>query len=401
MLERPRGYGMPVLANLFATHERCARSLGTTVAEFNRRWSEALAHQLEPVLVEDGPVQEVVLTGSDVDASRLPIARHFAGDAGRYLPSGMWTANDPDTGVPNMSFHRALLKGPRRFACSLHSRAHLWDYQRRCEERGKDLEVAVVVGAHPALYMAAASKTGIDVNEMAIAGGLLGRPVEVVRCKTVDVMVPASAELVLEGRILAGEHEDEGPFGEYTGYSTANSTRNVFEVSAVTMRRDALFLDIIPGNSAEHLLLCRVSKQAHVWNRLREVVPTVKALSIPQSGTLFHAYLSLKKTMEGQARHALMLLFGLDPYLKLAVAVDEDIDVHDEAEVLWAIATRTQADRNRFTVPSVFCNRLDPSQRDGMGAKLGIDATVPLDWNARRCVLPPEAVTAARALLQA
>jgi UbiD family decarboxylase len=269
----------------------------------------------------------------------------------------------------------------------------------RREARGENLEVAVVIGAHPAIYLAAGAKVAMEVDEYDLAGALLGQPVDLVRCRTIDVEVPAEAEIVLEGEILANVHEAEGPFGEYTGYSTSRSTQNVFVVKALTRRAKPLYLDLIPGYSTEHLLLARVAKEAHVFERLKEMVPTLRALNYPKSGTHFHAYLSMKKTAEGQARHALMLLFGLDPYVKLAVALDEDIDVFNEQEVLWALATRFQADTDMFVVPKVFCNRLDPSSVDGMSAKLGLDATAPLSWDVERTTLPAEAVEAARALI--
>ncbi len=133
--------------------------------------------------------------------------------------------------------------------------------------------------------------------------------------------------------------------------------------------------------------------------RLKEMVPSLKAINFPKSGTHFHAYMSFKKTAEGQARHALMLLLGLDNYLKLVVAVDEDVNVFDEEEVLWALATRFQADTDMFMVPNVFCNRLDPSSRDGMSAKLALDATAPLNWDVERAIVPRQAAEWASALL--
>jgi 2,5-furandicarboxylate decarboxylase 1 len=264
--------------------------------------------------------------------------------------------------------------------------------------RGRNLEVAIVIGAHPAIYLAAGAKVAMEVDEFDIAGALLGQPVELVKCKTIDIEVPATAEYVIEGEILAGQHEDEGPYGEYTGYSTSRSTRNVFVVKAITQRAKPIFLDIIPGYSMEHLLLGRSAKEAHVFHRLKEMVPNLIAINYPKTGTHFHAYLSLKKSAEGQARHALMLLFGLDPYVKFAVAVDEDINVYDEEQVLWAIATRFQADTDMFVVPKVFCNRLDPSSVDGMSAKLGLDATAPLQWDVERTSLPQEAIAWAEAM---
>jgi 4-hydroxy-3-polyprenylbenzoate decarboxylase len=298
--------------------------------------------------------------------------------------------------VRNLSFQRMQLKGPNRFGASLHSRGHIWDYLQRCEARGQNLEVAVVIGCHPAIYIAAAAKVAMDVDELSIAGALMGAPVEMVKCKTIDVEVPADAEYVVEGEILAGVHEDEGPYGEYTGYSTYRSTRNVFVVKAITHKRKPIFLDIIPGYSAEHLLLGRSTREAHVFHRLKEMVPTLKAINYPKSGTHFHAYMSFKKTAEGQARQALMLLMGLDSYVKLAVAVDEDVDVFNEEEVLWALATRFQADTDMFMIPKVFCNRLDPSSVEGMSAKIGIDATKGPKFEGERTRLPEKSVAWAR-----
>jgi UbiD family decarboxylase len=400
-IEQPYGFKMPVVANLFADRRRIAQMAGAdSPAEFNETWLRAESHPIPPTLVDSGPVQEIFITGDEIDVGALPISRHFEQDAGRYIGSGILVCKDPDTGVRNLSYQRLQMKGPNRFGASLHSRGHIWDHLLRCEARGQNLEVAVVLGAHPAVHLAAGAKVAMEMDEFDIAGGLLQQPVELVKCKTIDVEVPANAEIVVEGEILANTHEEEGPFGEYTGYSTYRSTRNVFVVKAITRRVRPIFLDIIPGYSTEHLLLGRVAKEAHVFERLKEVVPTLKALNYPKSGTHFHAYMSFKNTAAGQARHALMLLFGLDSYIKLAVAVDDDIDVFNEEEVLWAIATRFQADTDMFVVPKVFCNRLDPSAVDGMSAKLGFDATAPLgNWDVERTSLPAEAIKLASSMI--
>ncbi len=170
----------------------------------------------------------------------------------------------------------------------------------------------------------------------------------------------------------------------------------MFVVKAITHKRKPIFLDIIPGYSAEHLLLGRSTREAHVFHRLKEMVPTLKAINYPKSGTHFHAYMSFKKTAEGQARQALMLLMGLDSYVKLGVAVDEDVDVFNEEEVLWALATRFQADTDMFMIPKVFCNRLDPSSVEGMSAKIGIDATKGPKFEGERTRLPEKSVAWAR-----
>jgi 2,5-furandicarboxylate decarboxylase 1 len=389
-IERPLGFDVPVIANLFADRNRIARMASVEPGRFGEAWLKAMEAPIPSRIVGSGPVQEFVQTDSEVDVTGLPISRHFERDAGRYIGSGILICKDPDTGVRNLSYQRMQMKSPNRFGVSLHSRGHIWEHLQRSEARGKNLEVAVVLGAHPVVHLAAAAKVAMEVDELSLAGGLLGRPVDLVKCRSIDLEVPADAEIVLEGEILAGTHEEEGPYGEYTGYSTFRSTKNVFVVKAITRRKSPIFLDVIPGYSSEHLLLGRVTKEAFVTARLKEVVPAVKAINYPKSGTHFHAYVSLKKTAEGQARLALMTLMGLDHYIKLAVAVDEDIDVFNEDEVLWAMATRFQADTDLFMVPKVFCNRLDPSSVDGMSAKLGIDATAPLAWDVERTTVSDE-----------
>jgi len=399
VIERPKGFDIPVVANLFASRERIARMVGAAPGGFNDAWVRALANLTPPVVLNTGPVHDVVVEGRELDAGTLPISRHFEKDAGRYIGSGILVCKDPDTGVRNLSYQRLQLKGPNRFGASLHSRGHIWEHLQRCAARHRNLEVAIVIGVHPVINLAAGAKVAMEVDEFDVAGALLGRPVDLVKCKTIDVEVPAEAEFVLEGEILADVLEDEGPYGEYTGYSTDRSTRNVFVLKAITHRNKPIFHDIIPGYSAEHLLLGRSAKEAHVHMRLKEMVPNLRALNFPKSGTHFHAYMSMKKTAEGQARHALMLLLGLDPYLKFVVAVDEDVNVFDEEEVLWALATRFQADTDMFMVPKVFCNRLDPSSHDGLSAKLALDATAPLKWDVERAIVPPEAAAKVTELL--
>src|ERR1700691_3091042 len=220
MIDRPIGFDMPVVTNLFASRDRIARMVGAEPGGFNEAWVKGLANLLPARIVDHGAVQEVVRTGSEVDAAALPISRHFEKDAGRYIGSGILVCKDPDTGTRNLSYQRLQLKGPKKFGASLHSRGHIWEHLQRCEARGRNLEVAIVIGVHPAINVAAAAKVAMEIDEFEIAGALLGQPIELVKCKTIDIEVPAQAEIVIEGEILAGEHEEEGHFGEYTGYST-------------------------------------------------------------------------------------------------------------------------------------------------------------------------------------
>jgi 2,5-furandicarboxylate decarboxylase 1 len=401
--ERVRGSRFPLVTNIFADRRRYARALGVPMESLHAEWLARNERRVAPVLRETGPIRDVVRTGADVDLATLPIIVHFAEDAGPYITNGIVVAKDPDTGVRNASFHRMQLRGKNRLGTSLHSRRHLWDYQRRAEERGEAVPVAVVIGAHPLFHFGAGlSKVPIDVDEYEVAGGFFGDPLEIVPGVTVPVEAPAEAEIVLEGRILPGVREPEGPFAEFTGYASERSTEHVIEVSAILHRRDALYQDIVGGISDEHTMLLAVPQEARLLRVLRAQFPTVKAVSYPKSGTCrLHCYIAMKPTAEGQAKNAAMAAFGDDLSLKLVVVVDDDVDVSNEQEVLWAMATRMQADRDLFMIPNAMGAILDPSTRAGTTAKVGIDATRPLTGYPRRHTLPADALAKAAALIAA
>jgi UbiD family decarboxylase len=403
LLNKLAGREGRLVANLFGSRELMALSIDATPDTFLTVLGDALDHLIPAEVVPDGagaPVHEVIWEGADADLGRLPIPRHFEQDAGPYITAGMIAARDPDTGAGNLAYVRLQVTGPRRLGASLHSRQHTWDYLRRAEKRGQDLPVAIVIGAHPAVMLAGAAKMGIAEDEYDLAGALLNRPLQVVRGCTVDVMVPAAAEIVIEGRLLANVRETEGPFGEYTGYVTGRSTHNVVEVTAITMRRDAIFVDVIPGNSAEHLILGRAAKEAWVHKRMREALPFFVDFHYPSSGTHFHCFVRIDKSAEGQAQQAAQLLVGLDHYVKLVVVVDSDVDPSDEAAVMWAMATRMQADHDATVLAHCMCNKLDPSSDDGVGAKLLIDATRKPGFEAQPVRLPEAARRLAADLLR-
>jgi len=399
VVESDRPDGMPVVINLFGDRSRIARIAGVELDQLFPQWGRFLDNPIKPRIVADGPAQEVVLEGAQADCTSLPISLHFAEDGGRYVSSGVFVCKDPDTGVRNLSYARMLLKGPNRFSINLGSRGDMWEHHGRAAARGKNLEVAVVIGAPPAVYLAASAKVAMTVDEYDLAGSFLGKPVDLVKCMSVDLEVPAESEIVLEGEILANEHEDEGPAAEYTGYSSRRSTRNVFVMKTMTRRRKPVYLDLTPGLSAEHLTLAGIARQTRDYTRIKEMIPGLKAMHFPRSGNSFHCYMSMKKMAEGEARRALMMLFGVDPYVKLGIVVDEDVDVFNESEVLWAVATRFQADTDMFVVPKVLCNLLDPTSVNGTNAKLGIDATVPKGWEERRATIAPDAIAQAKELI--
>ncbi len=204
LLNRLKDSPFRMVANLFASHELISYGVGSRVDEFGAFLGECLDNPIPSTEVEEGPVQQIVLEGDQADVTRLPVPYHFEGDAGPYITAALVSAHDPDTGVGNLAYARIQVKGPRKLGISLHSRQHLWDYHRRAEEAGRDLPAAIIIGGHPAVMIAGAAKMAVDQDEHDFAGALLGESLRVVWGRTADVRVPAEAEIVIEGKILAG-----------------------------------------------------------------------------------------------------------------------------------------------------------------------------------------------------
>ncbi|MFE2379179.1 UbiD family decarboxylase [Streptomyces sp. NPDC059398] len=394
------GLGTPLVTNVFASRRRIARLLGTGPAGLHRAYQAASARRCEPRVVADGPVLDSV-TGPDL--STLPMIRHFASDRGPYITNGIIVAEAPayaDGRSGNLSYHRAMVHSGTELATSLHSRGHLWQLLRLAQERGERLPVAMVIGSHPLFMLAASARVGAGTDERSVAGGLFGAPLDVVRTPAYGIRVPASAETVLEGFIDPAREADEGPFGEFSGYSSDRSTHNVLTVERVLRRRDALLLDVVGGSTAEHLNLARVPRESEMAQKLMERFPEVTALHYPTSGTHFHAYLAIRSGRPGQARQIMLGLLGWDPYLKTVVAVDEDVDITRDSEVLWAVATHLQPHRDVFRVDGLPGSPLDPSSTvDGTTSRMALDATRGPGFDGVRIRVAPERTEAARRLL--
>ncbi len=399
----------PLVSNLLADRNRIAYMLGVPrdglIPEFNAR----AARRIAPVEVAEAPWREQVFEGKGLDCGRLPVPTHFEQDGGPYLTACLVVARDPVLGVHTIGHHRMMLKGPRRLGISLHSRRRLWEYLRKAEELRQDLPAAVVLGVHPLVSLGASlSPPPPDVDKLDAVGGMLGEPLEVARVGDLDVWAPRWAEIVIEGKILHAAREPEGPLGEFTGYASGRGTENLFEPTRLWCRRGAIFQNILAGMSAEHCLLCAFPREALVTNILRRTIPTLRAVHVPLRTTgAFVCFVSIRKTMEGQGRQAILATLGADHYFKVVVVVDEDVDVFDAEQVLWAVATRAQADRDFLIVPDAPGTLLDPSAKVAEGsqhpltAKVGIDATKPLSGFASTLSLPGAARDRARAILRA
>ena len=389
LFEQVKGSRFPVLTNLHASRARLAAALRVRPDGLLPRYLEAMAQPIPPRVVPSGPVKEVVLRGDQVNLCDLPQIIHHADDGGVFLTAAISFARSPKAPIWNLAYNRLMLKGPQTTSIHLTLGKHLWEFHQQAEARGEPLAVAFAIGVHPAIALGALAIGSIDEDERAIAGALLGEPLELVRCETSDVLVPAHAELVIEAEILPGERTPEGPFGEFTGYSLGERQREVVRVNAITHRHDALFQDITVGH-LDHLLLSTIPLEANLFRAVRSMVPSVCAVRVPAP---FTCYISIEQRVIGQAKNAILAALGADQYMKRVVVVDHDVDVFDDRQVNWAIATRTQPDRDLLIVSHARGSDLDPStSSDGYSGKWGVDATAKpsLEQYTPRHHVPPE-----------
>jgi UbiD family decarboxylase len=402
VFEEVAGHDIPIVCNVVASRAALAFALGVEERGLAAEYARRIKDYVKPVVAPEAPFRRRVLTGAGLDLARLPMPRYFPGDAGRYLTAGMLVARDPDTGVETEGYHRFQLKGRDRLGVSLHSRRRMFEYQRRAEARGQALPCAIVLGLHPLVSMGSLAYPPPDVGKFEVVGGLLGEPLQVAPCTSIDLHVPASAEIVVEGEILPGVREPEGPFGEFTGYVSRRSTEHVFVAKAVAMRERPWFQSIGSGRAGDHITTLGLIREAEIANALGRAIPNVRGVHVPLSGTSsFTAYVSIAQSRPGEAKHVIPIVLGVDHYLKLVVVVDDDIDVFDESEVLWAIATRMQADRDLVVIAGSLGAMLDPSADErGVTAKLGIDATRPFGQPfAEKLVMSPQKMAWARTLV--
>jgi 2,5-furandicarboxylate decarboxylase 1 len=374
---KPGGHAIPVISGLISDRGWMAEAMGVEPAEMLAHFQHAATNPTPWQEVKLAPAQEVVHRAPLDLAKLLPLPTHNEHDGGPYIAAGIMIVRNPKTGKQNVSIHRCQLTGPNRLGVLVLPR-HTFTFHRMAEEAGQPLDAAIVIGVDPLTLLASQSIVPIDHDELEIAGSLQGRPLPVVKCLTSDIRVPAEAEIVVEGRFLPGVREPEGPFGEFPQTYGTRSNREVMEVVAVSHRKDAIFHTMV-GGGLEHLLLGAIPKEATLLTHLRRNFPNVIDVHLSPGGTMrFHLYVKMKKTQEGQGKNVILGAFAGSFDLKHVIVVDEDVDIHNPTEVEWAVATRFQADRDLVIVPESQGSKLDPSNRDGVGAKMGLDATKPL-----------------------
>ncbi len=372
LFEKVKGTPFPVLTNLHASRSRLALAMSSAPEDMLKSYLRAMERPIAPRVVETGPVKDVILTGGRINLYDLPQIIHHEGDAGPYITAAISFAKDPSSETWNCAYNRLMIKGRDTTSIHLTAGKHLWEFQRIAEARGLALPVAFAIGVHPAIALGALAIGSIDEDERAIMGGLFGEPLELAKCETSDILVPAHAELVIEAEILPAARTAEGPFGEFTGYSLGEREREVVKVKAITHRAGAMFQDISVAH-LDHMLLSTIPMEANLYRAVRAMVPSVKAVRVPGP---FTCYVSIEQRLPGQAKNAILAVLGADLYMKRVVVVDQDVDVFDDRQVTWALATRCQPDRDITIITHARGSDLDPSTKeDGYTAKWGVDAT--------------------------
>lgn len=379
-------YEVPVVAGTATTRKQFANTLNVDEIEVNQKFLKALDNPIPSKTIESSqaPVHENVILDREVDLLKsFPIPIHHEKDAGNYISAGLSIAKDPLSGTQNVSIHRLQVTSKNRLGALILPR-HLYSFYKSAEEKGVPLDIAIVIGVDPVITLASQAIAPFGQDEMEIAGALKGEPVPVVRCKTIDVEVPAHAEIVLEGRILPHIREPEGPFGEFPKYYGPKSDKEVIEITAVTHRNNPIFQTILAA-SYEHLLLGGIPREASILRSLRDTVPTISNVHLTLGGTSrYHLIVQMQKRNEGEVKNVILAAFASHYDVKHVIVVDEDVDIFNLEEVEWAIATRFQAEKDLIIIDGALGSKLDPSTENGIGSKLGFDCTVPLNVEPMR-----------------
>jgi 4-hydroxy-3-polyprenylbenzoate decarboxylase len=412
LFEKPKGSSMPVLGNLFGTARRVALGMGEDDVAALREVGRLLAYlkepepprglkdaweklpalkqvlNMSPKVVSKAPCQEVVWEGRDVDLSRLPIQTCWPGDAGPLITWGLVVTRGPNKSRQNLGIYRQQVIGPNKVIMRwLAHRGGALDFRDYCETHpGQPFPVAVVIGADPATILGAVTPVPDTLSEYQFAGLLRGAKTELVKCLGSDLQVPASAEIVLEGAIYPTEHPgeyetaQEGPFGDHTGYYNEVADFPVFTIERMTMRRDPIYHSTYTGKPPDEPAMLGVALNEVFVPLLQKQFPEIVDFYLPPEGCSYRlAVVSMKKQYPG---HAKRVMFGIWSFLrqfmytKFIIVTDDDVNIRDWKEVVWAMTTRVDAARDTLIAENTPIDYLDfASPVAGLGSKMGIDAT--------------------------
>jgi UbiD family decarboxylase len=382
LFEKVKGSKIPVVAQLLGTNRRLALALECDEKNLFGETLKRSAGLIAPRLVERGACQEVVKTGKEVDLNELPLVINNPDDGAPYITAGHVILKDPELGY-NLAIYRMMCRSRNEVNLRLIPSHHGWAFLKKAEERGRAaLQVAVAIGVDPAIYIASQFEPKIGANELEIAGGLRGKAIDMVKCKTIDCEVPAAAQIILEGEMkLPPQTGDEGPFGEFCGYTTDMvPNERIMTIKAITHKTKPIYHNIWLGRPPhEHLYINAISYGIQAYHDLRVRYPAVKAAYAPPSGVSIKLVIQIDEKMNtpGMVKNLLAAsLWTRGAMWKEVIVVDDDIDITNNDEIDWAVVTRVQASRDIFIVPGGQGSRLDPSSdANGVTDKLMIDAT--------------------------
>ncbi len=382
LFERVKGSKMPVISQLLANNRRLAIALGTTEDDLFRETLRRSAELIPPRLLQDGPCQEVVTYGGDVDLNKLPLVTNNSSDGGRYITAGHVILNDPELGR-NVAIYRMMCYSKNELFIRFIPSHHGWAFLKKAEERkSSSLSIAVAIGVDPTIYVASQYEPKRGTDELEIAGALREKAVDVVKCKTIDIAVPAHAEIVLECEMeIPPKTGKEGPFGEFVGYTTdIVEKERIMTVKAITHKKNPIYHNIWLGRPPhEHLYINAISYGVQAYYDLKSRFPALTAAYAPPAGVSIKLILQVDEKLNypGMVNNMLAAsLWTRGQMWKEIIVVDDDIDIFNSEEVDWALISRVQPDRDIFILPRCHGSRLDPSSDpEGVSGKLFIDAT--------------------------
>jgi 2,5-furandicarboxylate decarboxylase 1 len=383
LFENVKDQKIPVVGQLLASDRRVALALGLSQENVFNETVQRASNPIAPKLVSKGASQDIVLEGADVDLTKLPLCTNNPRDGGPYITAGHVIIKDAEYGM-NLSIYRMMLVSKNEVTLRFTPGHDGYDFMKNAEKRGqKKFEVAVCIGVPPAVYVASQFEPRIGVYELDIAGGLVGEPVEVVKCRTIDLEVPALAEIVLEGELtIPAKSGDEGPFGEFCGYTTAQvPNERIMTVKAVTHRKNPVYHNIWLGKPPhEHLYVDALTYAVAAYQELKPAYPALKKAYAPPWGVSIVLLLQLEKRLmrPGIVDNILAAsLYTRSGKWKHVFVLDEDIVLEDPNEVLWALTTRFQPATDMFVIPRGITSSLEPSATvDGLTSKLMLDLTI-------------------------
>ena len=375
LFENVEGSGWPVFAGGVSNQKRAALALGCKEEEVTEVMGPALepSKGIPPVEVEDARWKANVLTGDEVDLQALPIPTHSRGDGGAFITGGVTVSKDPITGRGNLGYNRMQVKGPRSLGFNVNEWRHVRMFMESRDDPGAPFPIAIAIGLDPAIMIAAGVKT--DEDELTIAGAIRGKGVPVCKGITVEVDIPAEAEIVIEGYIHPHEQKGEGPLAEFHGYHGEIWPSPTFEVTAVCWRDDPIFQTIIPG-WYEHVYIGNVLPREPLLLKFVRHLNKSAVVHIPPYNNGFSAIVQIERDNPGQPRNIAMAAMTAHINIKQVIVVDQDINIYDPADILWALTSRVDWGRDVFTVPFSQGHEMDPTADNrGVHTKIGIDAT--------------------------